>query len=263
MRMVHVLGGGLMGTAILSGLSKKYGVQSLKAVERDADRKVFLEKRGFEVVTCLEKVGPDDIVVLAVKPQEFEAVVEENFVLRNHRGPIISVMAGVTTKALCQALGSARVVRSIPNISTEVQQGVTLYYALTEIDCDLIGAAEMIFDALGVFIRVDTERQIDVGTALVGGGVAIIAHLANSLQSYAESRGMESVDAYLISTQLLYGAAMLMRETNKSHLQICAEVQTAGGTTERAMQVLEENKVRDFTMLALRAAEDRSIELGV
>lgn len=262
MNKIHVLGAGHMGGAILFGIKKGYGASHLRAVETNASRAAYLTACGFEVSERIESIDCDDIVILAVPPQRFQAAVRENQVLLSHDGPVISVMAGVTTKSLCRTLGHARLIRSIPNTASEVSEGVTIYYAQEDADSDLIAAAQMIFGAIGGYIQVDNERLIDSGTALAGGGPALIAYFSNALQQYAESEGFDSELAWKVCTQLLYGTSLLMRSTGKASMQLCKEVQTAGGTTERAIQIFERNDLNRTVALALTAAAKRSAELG-
>ncbi|MCP1420366.1 pyrroline-5-carboxylate reductase [Pseudomonas laurylsulfativorans] len=262
MRKVYILGAGCMGGAILSGLRGKYGASHLRAVETSSSRSACLTACGFEVSERIESIDCNDIVVLAVPPQQFQIAVRDNQVLLSHEGPVISVMAGVTTKSLCRALGHARVIRSIPNTASEVREGITIYYAPENADSDLIAAAQMVFGAIGNYIKVDNECLIDSGTALAGGGPALIAYFANALQQYAENEGFDSEVAWKVCTQLLYGTSMLMKSTGKASMQLCKEVQTVGGTTECAIQVFERNDLNKTIALALTAAADQSVELG-
>lgn len=169
MRKIYILGAGHMGGAILFGLRGEYGTGHLRAVETNASRAAYLTTCGFEVSERIEHVDCNDIVVLAVPPQRFQIVVRDNPVLLSHEGPVISVMAGVTTKTLCRTLGHSRLIRSIPNTPSEVQEGITIYYAQENAGTDLIAAAQMVFGAIGNYIKVDDECLIDSGTALAGG----------------------------------------------------------------------------------------------
>lgn len=177
MKNIYILGAGNMGQAILFGLRKKFGVRHLKPIEICVERAASLAAFGFEVAGRIESIDNDDVVVLAVPPQNFKSVVRDNQSLLGYGGPVLSVMAGVTVSELCGTLVHARIVRSIPNIPAEVGEGVTLYYVQNNRDSNLIAVAEMIFGAIGVCIRVEDECQIDSGTALAGGGPALVAYL--------------------------------------------------------------------------------------
>lgn len=261
MNNIHIIGVGQMGRAILFGLRRSIIDCHLKPIEVCADRAAYLASCGVEVSKRIESIDDDDVVILAVPPQQFQSVVRDNQLLLSHRGPVISVMAGITTNSLCRTLGHTRIVRSIPNTPSEVQEGVTFYYVQESADSDLITVAEKIFGTIGICMQVDNEWQLDSGTALAGGGPALVAYFANALLLYAESEGFDSKVAWEVSTQLLYGTSLLLKSTRKTPMQLCEEVQTKGGTTERAVQLFDQHDFNGDMLSALTAAAERSKEL--
>lgn len=263
MRTIHMLGAGHMGGAILYGLRQQLkGTDSLRVIEVDAERSARYSSDGFQVSTRLETIEDDDIIVLAVPPQQFAQALMQNERLKRHRGPVISVMAGITLNTLTRELGHCNVVRSIPNTPSQVGEGVTLYYAPKSASPELTSAAQQVFGAIGVVIRVEDETQIDSGTALGGGGPALVAFFADALQEYAHDEGFDAQQAALIATQLLHGTARLIRETGKPAWQVCKDVQTKGGTTERAIDTFIDADLKGIVKAALQAAARRSVELG-
>lgn len=171
--------------------------------------------------------------MLAVPPQQFESMLAANPVLCRHRGPVVSVMAGITHATLVRLLGHDAVVRAIPNTPSEVAQGVTMYYAPSDADVALIDSARQIFDVIGLSLRVKDERQIDTGTTLAGGGPALVAHFADALQDHGLHMGLDSEQAAVVALQLLSGTTALIQASGKPARQICQEVQTAGGAGQR------------------------------
>lgn len=137
-----------------------------------------------------------------------------------------------------------------------------MYYAPSDADAALIDSARQIFDVIGLSLRVNDERQIDTGTALAGGGPALVAHFADALQDYGLHMGLDSEQAAVVALQLLSGTAALIQASGKPASQICQEVQTAGGTTERAIRALDAAGFKGLVNAALDAAARRSAELG-
>ena len=262
MRSIYVIGCGHMGEAILSALRAKFGVDCLRAIDADPDRVNKLSSQGYNASNRVADIDARDVAVLAVPPQQFEVALIDHPLLLAHRGPIISIMAGVTLSTLKKSMRHSNIVRAIPNTPSEVGQGITLYYLVDPASPELINLAELVFSALGIAIRVDAERKIDSGTALVGGGPALVCYFANSLQKYAETGGFDKETARLISGQLLYGTSMMMRLSKKSSLQLCKEVQTVGGTTEQAINYLNSNGFNKLVLDALFRAQKRAVELG-
>ena len=262
MENIYVIGAGCMGGAILSGLRKTFGLAHLRVIETGSVRSEYLAVRGFQVGKSIDTIDDDDIVILAVPPDQFQKSVENNPALLTHCGPVISVMAGVTIDLLSKILRHARLVRSIPNTPSEVQEGMTLYYVRDDTDAQLISISQSIFGSIGQCAQVADENQIDSATAFAGGGPALVAYFANALQIYAEHQGFDSEAARAMTIQLLYGTALLLRATGKTSMQLCKEVQTPSGTTERAIQLLDSHNLNKSIFAALTAAAERSAELG-
>lgn len=263
MKTIYMLGAGHMGGAILMGLSRNLNAtDNLRVIENDVQRIRYWEKLGFQVERQINVLAPDDCVVLAVPPQQFESALAVNPVLASHRGSVISVMAGITHCTLIRLLGHDAIVRAIPNTPSEVGQGVTMYYAPQNASSALLDDARDIFDAIGISLRVAEERQIDTGTALAGGGPALVACFVGALQQYGQRTGLNQEQAAVVALQLLEGTAMLIRECGKPPSQICREVQTPGGTTERAIEVLSLADFNGLVGSALDAAARRSAQLG-
>ena len=240
MKTIYMVGAGHMGGAILLGLKAYFkSATDLRVIEIDTQRSNDWRAKGFETSSRIQTLQPQDCVVLAVPPQQFENMLAANPVLCRHRGPVVSVMAGITHATLVRLLGHDAVVRAIPNTPSEVAQGVTMYYAPSDADAALIDSARQIFDVIGLSLRVNDERQIDTGTALAGGGPALVAHFADALQDYGLHMGLDSEQAAVVALQLLSGTAALIQASGKPASQICQEVQTAGGTTERAISWLQ------------------------
>ncbi|HDS1758837.1 pyrroline-5-carboxylate reductase [Pseudomonas sp. M5] len=263
MKNIYMVGAGHMGGAILLGLKDYFkSTANLRVVETDTQRMSYWREQGFDVSTQIQTLAPQDCVVLAVPPQQFESALAGNPMLSRHRGPVVSVMAGITHARLVRLLGHDSVVRAIPNTPSEVAQGVTMYYAPSDASTGLIDNARQIFDVIGISLRVKEEWQIDTGTALAGGGPALVAHFVDALQDYGLRTGLDIEQAAVVALQLLSGTAALIRASGKPANQICREVQTAGGTTERAIGALDAAGFKGLVNTALDAAARRSAELG-
>lgn len=258
-----MLGAGRMGEAILLGLNRsQIGLAKPCIIERKKSQRELWEKRGYYAVSYVSDIGAEDIIVLAVPPQQFGQALIDNSVMLSHRGPVISVMAGISHATLVRSLGHANIVRSIPNISSETSEGMTIFYAPVDASDDLLGVTQHIFNLIGKSVRVFEESLIDTSTALVGGGPALIAYFVQALQDYALASGFNSAHAATITNQLLHGTARLLQVSGKTAFSICKEVQTPGGTTERAISFLAHENFKGLVGEALNRAAERSMELG-
>lgn len=259
---IFIVGAGHMGGAMALGLSKTNDLSTIRIVETNAATVAHYKRLGYTADSQLLNVHHHDIIIIAVPPQHFSALLKNNTALLNHRGLVISVMAGIRIKTLTEKLGNRHVIRAIPNTPSEVEEGLTFYCADESVSAEAITLADTIFCSIGLSIRLNNEKFLDPATALGGGGPAVIAYFANALQIFGERMGLGAESARLISIQLLLGTSRLMQLSQKPSLQLCHEVQTKGGTTEQAINVLSGGSFNSIILNALQAASDRSAELG-
>jgi len=258
---IVIAGAGHMGTAIVLGLLKSDHFQ-VHVMDPDERRLVELRARGLSCSTSMPPLDLADAVVLAMPPQAFHAFAASSQGLHRHHGPVISVMAGVQVGTIARLLNVTEIVRSIPNTPSEVFSGMTVFFAAAGASDRTLARAVQIFDSFGQSVRVLDESIIDPSTALCGGGPAFVAFFADALQRFGMDAGLDEAGAIAVTLQLLRGTANLMETTGKSALQICQEVMTPNGTTERGIRHLERSGMKPILLEALGKAAARSLELG-
>ncbi len=201
------------------------------------------------------------VVVLAVKPQTLPKLAPALAKFDAEQQSVISIMAGVTCAAIEAMIpGDARVVRVMPNTPLLVgwgMSGVAPGAHATQADVDFV---LKLFGAAGEAVQVE-ETQLDAVTAVSGSGPAYLFYLAEAMQHAAEELGLGE-HADLLVGQTLRGAAELLAQADDSPAELRAKVTSPGGTTEAAIQHLDGNGVNEMIVEALRAAQDRSVELG-
>lgn len=212
-------------------------------------------------------IGDAEMLVLAVKPQQFvSAVASIGTVARD--GPlVISVMAGVRSNAIRDALGgSARVVRTMPNTPAAVRRAMTAVAS----DADVVEAdfqkVEQLFASVGRTIRVP-EALFDAVTAVSGSGPAFVFRFLEAWAFAAEEIGLPTDTARTLARETLVGAAALLDATREEPEVLRAKVTSKGGTTAAGVARLDDVAARagglDALMVeTLRAARDRGTELG-
>lgn len=200
-------------------------------------------------------------VLLAVKPQTLAALAEHLRAVDENDQVIISIMAGISTSRIEEAVGrSARVVRVMPNtpLMTGVgMAGVALGTSARPGDESL---AMRLFSAAGKAIMVD-ESDLDAITAVSGSGPAYVFYLAEAMAAAAAELGLAK-QADVIVEQTIRGAAMLMSQSDDSPTELRQKVTSPGGTTEAAIKHFDANSTRQVIVNAIKAARDRSIKLG-
>jgi pyrroline-5-carboxylate reductase len=264
MGLVAVLGAGVMGETLMSGLLRAgHAPSDLLVTERRPDRAAFLaEKYGVRVVSNVEAADQADTLVVVVKPQDMGSLCEE---IAGHARPgqlIVSLAAGITTSYLESRLPTGvAVVRVMPNTPALVDQGMAAISAGSHCDDAHLDRAEALLRAVGKVVRVP-EKQQDAVTAISGSGPAYVFYVAEAMIEAGVFLGLPRSTATELAVQTLYGAATMLRETGEHPGVLRENVTSPGGTTVAALRVLDDHKVRAAFITALEAARDRSHELA-
>ncbi len=210
-------------------------------------------------------VGFSDVVVLAVKPHKVKTICEEvASIVRDSRPLVISVAAGVPTASIASWLGTSdlAVVRAMPNTPSAVRVGATGLYAPSVVSSEDRMVAENLFSAVGVAVWLEQESQIDLVAALSGSGPAYIFLIIEVLKTIAEQAGLPEATARVLTIQTVLGAAKMAQDTGEDAVDLRRLVTSPGGTTEQAIQVLQDHDLGLIFRKALEAAVKKARELS-
>ncbi|MGE0740651.1 MAG: pyrroline-5-carboxylate reductase [Hyphomonadaceae bacterium] len=263
---IALVGAGAMGGALVRGwieAVRRGGGLTLTVVEPNFDPQLERDLEAVGAVLNPPDAGPVDVVVVAVKPQVFQAAATDarRFVGENTR--ILSIMAGVPIETIARELGVQRVLRAMPNMPARIGRGVTAYVAApacTPEDRQLI---EQLLEPLGTVEPLAAERLMDVVTAVSGSGPAYVFLLAEVLAAAAEQEGLDRETAMRLASRTVAGAGALMLETGETASALRKQVTSPGGTTEAALDVLGAGDgLGPLLRRAVSAAAQRSRDLG-
>lgn len=266
------IGGGNMARSLVGGLvADGYAPEAITVSEPDAQKRANLEER-FAVHATAETVPEVEAaaaVVVAVKPSVVRHVIEEIAEAVRARGAagdpplIISVAAGVRMRDLERWLGGKpTVVRTMPNTPSLVGSGATALAANARVTEEQRDLAESLMRAVGATCWLPDEEMLDAVTAISGSGPAYFFLLMEALEEAGVELGLDRQTARLLTLETATGAARMALESSEGPAQLRARVTSPGGTTERAMDVLEEGQVRELVRRAATAASQRAEELG-
>ena len=207
-------------------------------------------------------IGDFDIIILSVKPQDFSklAAIISPYLKQNQM--VLSVMAGVTMAAIEKELGCSKIVRSMPNIPTQIGKGMTVFSASSAIDRKELFIIQNLINTTGKSIYVENEKLIDAATAISGSGPAYVFYFMNSMIKAATALGFSDSEAELLVNQTFMGSVDLQNSSALSNENWIKKVASKGGTTEQALQVFNQNAVEEAIINAVRAANNRALELG-
>jgi pyrroline-5-carboxylate reductase len=261
---VAILGGGKIGEALLSGLLR--GTRTAEDVviaEKNADRADYIARTyGVTTLDTVAAVAAARTLVLAVKPQDIDALLAE---IRGSVTPehvVVSVAAGVTTARLQKGLADGvPVVRCMPNTPALVDQAMTAISAGSHADASHLAVAESLLAAVGRVVEVP-ESQLDAVTALSGSGPAYFFYLVEAMIDAGILLGLPRTLAAELIVQTAIGSAIMLRDSGEHPVQLREAVTSPGGTTIAAIRELEVHGVRAALLAAIEAAAARSRELG-
>lgn len=264
---IAVIGGGNMGASLLGGLiANQYPRDKLWVTDADAEKLQTL-KNNFQINTTnsnAEAIKNADVVILAVKPQILAHVTHEiASQIQKTKPLVISIAAGVNASSIQKWLGNdIAIVRCMPNTPALISCGATALFANAFVTQEQHELAESILRAVGIIVWVDDEKQMDTVTALSGSGPAYFFLMMEAMQDAAQELGLSAETTRLLAQQTALGAARMALESDVDVVELRKRVTSPGGTTEQALRVLEEHKIRDIFKKALTAAKNRSEELA-
>jgi len=267
-RRIAFIGGGNMATSLIGGLvADDYPVDRLVVSDPDAAGRQRLADR-FGITALADNraaVESADVVMLAVKPQVMRPVLGDLAALGDGaRRPLyVSIAAGVRTAQIERWLdGEVAVIRAMPNTPALVGSGATALFANPRVSTAQRDLAEFILRAVGLTIWVDEESAMDAVTAVSGSGPAYLFYVMEAIEDAARELGLPADTARLLTLQTALGAARMALESNESIGELRRRVTSPGGTTERAIGVLEAGDVDGAIVHAVLAACERSREIS-
>jgi pyrroline-5-carboxylate reductase len=261
---VAIIGAGVMGEALLSGLIRGgHEPADLMIGEKRAERAAELRERyAVEVVVNTEAAARADTVALVVKPQDMGDVLTEIAPHLRAGQVLISLAAGITTGYIESHIPEGiAVIRVMPNTPALVDEGMAAISGGTHCDEEHLVLAEQMLAVTGRVVRVP-EKQQDAVTAISGSGPAYLFFVVEAMIEAGVHLGLPRSTASELVVQTVVGSAKLLRETGEHPTVLRERVTSPGGTTAAAIRQLENHKVRAAFITAMEAARDRSVALA-
>ncbi len=238
-----IIGPGSMAMAIAHGLKDNY---TLEFVARDVTKLEALKEEFSTEVYALENFDiSNKNILLAVKPYALKSVGEQ---LRGEAESLYSVLAGTTIESLRANIPTKNVVRVMPNVAAKFQASTSVMTG----DVAKKEEAKAIFSAIGDVFWVDSEKEVDIATAIAGSGPALLTLVAEAMMDGLVKEGMKRVDAMGVTNSLFKGFAPLIASNHPALIK--DSVMSPAGTTAAAYGALEEGAVRGAFIKAVGEA---------
>lgn len=264
-RKIAFIGGGNMAEAIIRGLLREDVGVGICVAEISPKRRDMLTAQFPHVRVvgdAAEAAQWGEVVILAVKPQQAEAVLDLVEPVISTDKLVISIMAGIPSfKIEANLLPGCRVVRAMPNTPALIGAGATAVCCGRKATPDDLDCARQIFAMVGVAVSVD-EKLMDAVTGLSGSGPAYVFTFIEALSDAGVKNGLPRDVAAQLATQTVFGASRMVVETGEHPTLLKEKVTSPGGTTIAGLHALEVGSFRGVVMNAVEAACLKSKELA-
>lgn len=263
-KTLAVLGVGVMGEALLSGLLRSgQRAADIYVNDRNPSRaEQIAERYGVRACSIGDAAAAADTVVLAVKPQDMAALLEQITGRLRPGALVVSIAAGITTAYLEARLADgAAVARAMPNTPALVDQGMAAVSPGTHCTDEQLAEATRLLAGCGKVVTV-AENHLDAVTAISGSGPAYLFYVVEAMIEAGVLLGLPRSTSTELVVQTMVGAATMIAETGTHPTVLREQVSSPGGTTMAALRQLDDHKVRAAFLTAIEAAAKRSAELS-
>jgi pyrroline-5-carboxylate reductase len=243
---ITIIGNGKMALALIDGLKQRYDIT---IIARDITKNPELNSKQLIKNTDIT----DQIVLLCVKPNSLQDVCQN---LTGKATLLISILAGVSIKVLSTNLKAKSYIRAMPNLAATYKQSTT---SITG-DKDGYNIAKDIFGSIGQTIWLDSQKELDIATAIAGSGPAFLAIIAEALSDGGVNAGLKRDDSNFLVSSLFASFTPLIKHNKPS--QIKDNVMSPGGTTSAGVATLEAHSIRSAFIKAIADAKNRADKLG-
>ena len=261
---IAVLGGGVMGETLASGFLRYVTpAPDVVIAEKRPERAEELRRlHGVGIAETADAVRDADVVVLAVKPQDVPALLDEVGSAIAPGTLVISIAAGIRTVTIEEHVNAGvDVVRAMPNTPARVDRGVTGLSPGAHCSPQALDLAERLLASVGQAISVPESLQ-DAVTAVSGSGPAYVFFLAESMTAAAVELGLDLATATRMVNHTILGAATLLETSGEPADVLRRNVTSPNGTTAAAIGTMDDLGVHPAIVAAMTAARDRSRELS-
>ncbi len=263
---ISVIGVGNMGSAIVKGLVRSSVTipENIRIFDPDASKMATLQSELGVVISDSIKAavgGPERVILIAVKPQIINGVLDSMAGLVQSNTVVISIAAGISTTQLLERLGNdKRVIRAMPNAAAMIGHSATAICKAGMADYKDVEVATGLFNAVGSTVYVD-EKNINAVTALSGSGPGYLFVIMEAMTDAGVLMGLPRDVARELTVHTVYGSAC-MAQQGKSFSDLKDMITSPGGTTIHGLKVMERAGVRGVLMETVAAAAYRADELS-
>lgn len=258
------IGGGNMASALIQGVLQSGTPSETIHVQEPNESAASLLKSRFGVHVWSESgdfLRECDTLVWAVKPQIFKLAAQQVAPFCQN-ALHLSVAAGIPSSSISQWLNSERVVRAMPNTPALIGKGQTGLFAAAGVSPDDRSRVQTIIASTGAYLWVHDETLLNAVTALSGSGPAYVFYFIEALCRAGESMGLSAQEAKQLAIGTFEGASALCQQSSEPVALLRERVTSKGGTTQAALETMNQLQVGTHIEQAVQAACLRAKTLG-
>lgn len=264
-RTMAVLGVGNMAKAIIAGvLQSEIPLDKIIVYDKNTEQYGELPQHDIFAFaqSAPEAVSRADVVLLAVKPQNYDELLSDIATLPEHSSRLyISIAAGITSAQVSKSLGGACVIRVLPNVPMLIGQGVSLICENEKATGDDMAFVDRVFRGAGSTMMID-ESEMNRLIGVTSSSPAYVFRFIDAIYRAALAQGLPDRELLSAICDVVIGSATLLKNSSESPQQLISRVASKGGTTEQALLQLTENKFDETIQKAMIACTARADELG-
>lgn len=263
------VGCGVMAESMAAGLLRQEIVnppQIVASHPRGDRRKELADKYGIETfernADAVQALPDDGIVIICVKPQRINGVLNELKGVVKPEQLVISIVAGARLEKLSEELNTKLVVRAMPNTPSQIGKGMTVWTCSESVDDSHKQLVRTMLSALGKELHVETENMIDMATSLSATGPTYTFMVMEAMTDAGVHLGFSREIAKELVQQTMLGSVLFAMESHKHPAELRNMVTSPGGTSAEAIYQMEKGTLRTVLSKAIHAAYKRAVELG-
>lgn len=239
--------------------------EDLFLFDKSEERKELLTSLQLGVISSTDNiahVNECNLLILAVKPQDFNSLTASlTHKIQPHQ-TILSIMAGIKIDRIASELNHENIVRAMPNTPSLVGMGATVYTAHSNVNHKDVRIIENLLSTTGRTFYVEDENLLDAVTALSGSGPAYFFYFVKNMIEAGVAMGLDEAMSAMLVKQTMLGSFQLLNNAEKNADELILSVKSKGGTTEAALNYFHDNKFDDILKEAINKAHLRAIELS-
>lgn len=263
---ILIIGGGNMGITYAKAFINSHVVtrNQLMILEKTIGKTDELKSLNLGEIYnegdhCITKA---DLIIIAVKPQDFMQLSEVVKGAVNKNQVFLSIMAGVRISTIREALDVDKVIRAMPNLPAQIGQGMTAFTATDAVTRHEQALVQNLLSTTGKTLYVEKEDLLDAVTAVSGSGPAYVYYFMDAIVNTAIQMGFSKSEAELLVIQTFSGAMSLYQQSELNCNQWIDKVASRGGTTEAALKSFNQNQLGQLIGEGIHKALERGVELG-